>query len=222
VDHQWPMPLSSGGCWYPCWYSDVASAPPVNPEPVIPPLTVNLAQLVLPPGDDYERTASSPPSHLSCSDEAHNLSSGTRPTTPRPDQNAPSVDEIKGHRVLRYPDGSCRCMSIVTANGKVSHYTRKSQRPPKVGQPCGQTFRGQDEIVRHLKTSQWHKELSDEHRPIACEVCGKHLSRRDALTRHMRTTHLSTLFILHRLVNRILTSLSTSRAKWAAQVYSGP
>lgn len=112
------------------------------------------------------------------------------------DQSGPgAVDDLNGHPVLRYTDGSYQCTSLVTANGKASQYTRKSERPPDVGQPCGQTFRGRDEIVRHLKTSRWHRK-PDEYKPLSCDVCGRRLSRRDALVRHMEL-HLSTLSILH-------------------------
>ena len=160
------------------------------------------------------------PSADSSSDEEYHDSasdvSSTDPTIPRHVHRALSsqtvavqsgtevVSKLNGHPVLRYPNDSYRCMSIVTAGGKVSQYTRKSERPPNVGQPCGQTFRGRDEIVRHLKTSRWHRKL-DECKLIICEVCGQQLSRKDALGRHMRTLHLSTLFIPYRLVNKALT-----------------
>jgi uncharacterized Zn-finger protein len=231
VDHPLENVLNGGHSWYPWAYTHVESAPFVDLQPVNPPLTVHLSQLELAPGNDhqYEHTALSPPSLLSslCSD-AHSLigTSGTPVVPPDGGQSPLSsdppfdispayacsddmVEEIKGHTVLRYPEGSYRCLSVVTASGKVSQYTRRSERAPSVGQPCGQTFRGQDELVRHLKTSRWHRELGEKHQPLSCDVCGKQLSRRDALTRHMRAVHLSTSFILHRLVNRILTSLST-------------
>ena len=161
----------------------------------------------------------SPSANFSSDEEYHESASdvpSTEPTTPRHVHRALSsrtlavqgetevVSKLNGHPVLRYPNDSYRCMSIVTAGGKISQYTRKSERPPNVGQPCIQTFRGRDEIVRHLKTSRWHTKL-DECKLLTCEVCGQQLSRKDSLSRHMRTMHLSTLFILRRLVNEALT-----------------
>jgi hypothetical protein len=152
-------------------------------------------------------------------DDSTSDTASTEPTTPRHVRHTLSsqedtdcsgsgvVDELHGQLVLRYPDGSYRCLSIVTTNGKVSQYTQKSKLPPDVGQPCGQTFRGRDEIARHLKTTRWHKQL-DEHETHTCGVCGRQLSRRDALTRHMRRLHLSALLTLHWLINKALTSVS--------------
>jgi Zinc finger, C2H2 type len=161
--------------------------------------------------------------------------SSTKPTTARHARHASSsrrvphhsgpgvVGELDGHSVLRYPDSSYRCVSIVTASGKVSQYTQKSERPPDVGQPCGQTFRGRDEIVRHLKTTQWHKKLNEKGEPLVCDVCGQELSRMDALTRHMKRLHPSTFFIFYWLINKALTSTSTTRAGGeGAQVYNSP
>jgi hypothetical protein len=232
--------LSNGGhSWYPWAHSQVESAPFVDTQPVNPPLTIHLSQLVVAPGDGYqfEPTALSPRSLLSSMFSETHPQIGTSDTPAVPPGGGPSpsssdppfdlsstyapddmVDDIHGHPVRRYPEGSWRCLSIVTASGKVSQYTRKSERPPKVGQPCGLTFRGRDEIVRHLKTSRWHRALGEEHKLLACDVCGKQLSRRDALARHMRALHLGTLFALHRLVNRTLTSFSTTRAKGGAKV----
>jgi hypothetical protein len=237
VDHQSLKNLSSGGhSWYPWAYSH---APLVDLQPVDPPLTVHLSQLVLPPGDghQHEPTAPSPPSLLSgLFSDTHALLGTSRTSAVPPggghsplssdphfnllstDSSEDMADEIIGHPVRRYPEGSYRCLSIVTASGKVSQYTRKNEPPPAVGQPCGLTFRGRDEIVRHLKASRWHRALGEEHKPLACDVCGKQLSRRDALARHMRAVHVGTLFALHRLVNRILTSFSTTRAKGGAKV----
>ena len=155
-----------------------------------------------------------------CSDSASDISSA-KPTTSRHVRHALSSREVKdhsehgvahdlhGHPVLRYPNGSFQCISIVTASGKVSQYTQKNELPPDVGQPCRQTFRGRDEIVRHLKTTRWHRKLDEENKPLTCKSCGQQLSRRDALLRHMRSLHPSTLFILHRLVNKVLTFAPT-------------
>jgi len=166
--------------------------------------------------------------------ESASGASSTEPTTPQhvrhtlssgmiADQSGPGVvGELRGHPVVRYPNGRYRCMSLITTSGKLSQCTRKSERPPQIGQPCGQTFKGQDEIVRHLKASRWHRKLGEECKPLMCDVCGQRLSRRDALTRHMRTQHTSTWFIPHRLVNDVLTSPSTARATEGAQVYSSP
>ena len=154
------------------------------------------------------------PSADSDSDEEYHDSASDVPSTipqhctPSQTLAVPSETEVvskfNGHPVLRYPNDSYRCMSIVTADGKISQYTRKSERPPNIGQPCGQTFRGRDEINRHLKTSRWHRKLG-ECRLLPCEVCGQQLSRKDSLSRHMRIVHLSTLFVSPRLINEDLT-----------------
>ncbi len=119
--------------------------------------------------------------------------------------------EIKGHPVLKYRNGSMRCLTIVTASGKVSQCTRKSECPPVVGQRCGQTFRGQDELLRHVNTARWHRKVDEK--PFECKVCRKQFSRRDALGRHRGSENHSTLFVLHRLVNRALTSPCAAREK---------
>ena len=232
MDHPLLNTPSRGGHSYDPRTSPLVTFPPVlHLESATPPLTVHLSQLVVLTDDDYQygRTAPLPPSRLS---SLSDTPVGTPVAPPGGGQSPllsnPPVDssthshprKLHGHPVIAHPNGSYRCLSIVTGNGKGSHYTRKRESPPDVGQPCGQTFRGQDEIVRHLKSSQWHREPGEEHKLLTCDTCGKQLSRKDALTRHRKTIHLSTLFVFHRLVNKALTSHSIASTKGGTQVYN--
>jgi len=219
---------------HPC--TETPAVPPggQSPLPKVSKNRTHKPEYALPP----DMLLDSPFAETSSDDEYHDSASDVSspgPTTPQHIHYALSSQtvtvqrgpgepgKINGHPIVRYSDGSYRCMSIVTASGKVSQYTRKRERAPHIGQPCSQTFRGRDEIGRHLKASRWHKKLDEECKPLTCDVCGQRLSRKDALGRHIRALHPSTSLILHRSVNSALTSTPTARTKGeGAQIYNNP
>ena len=213
-------------------------------EPATHPLTVHLPQLVIPPGCNhlYECTANTPTSFFSLFSDSHlpvlfsdshlpvlfsdshlpvdyastsdastsaarapSIESAVHhalPSSQDVEQGEPGVlSSTKGHPVLAYPNGGYRCMAIVTASGKSSQYTKRSE--------CATT--------KSFGTSTLVDRTRDPVRSLKhpCHLCDQRLSRRGALTRHIQAKHTGTLFALHRLVNRSLTSLSIARSKGA-------
>ena len=195
-------------------------------------MTVNLSQVLPAPGPSQDRTYNpgnqSPSAHHRPDKDYGSDVPPTEPATPQhvphpapPAQvagqsEAGNARELNGRSVLQYRDGRYRCLARVTNIGKSSQFTRKSERPPGVGQVCEMSFGRMDEVMRHLKTARWHRTSDEEEHK--CDKCGKRFSRMDALRRHEKTCHTSTLFVLHLLVNRLLPPLVLpAREKHGAQ-----